>query len=156
MSGASKLAQQYVAIRNQIKEMKKRKKELGGRIKEYAEQNADPDNNGNFYLSDDNYTFGKQARQSVGIDEEKAEEYLKELGIWEQASKVERKVDEDKIEDLLEEGKLDYDDIEEISYRRVSYAVSVRERENEDGEDMPEVEVSEREEEKKPSLKKVT
>lgn len=146
------LARQYVTIREQIKKMKKRKRELGNQIKEYAEKNADADDSGNYYMSDDNFVFGKQARQSVGIDDEKAEEKLKELGLWEEATVIKREVDEDKIEELLEEGLISYDDVEEMSYHKISYAVSVREREDKDEEEMPEVEVSERE---KPRLKKV-
>ncbi|MBO8161059.1 MAG: hypothetical protein H0Z24_05435 [Thermosipho sp. (in: Bacteria)] len=138
------LINEYNELKEKEQLIKKRKKEIADKIKEYAVQNGVKDDNGSYYKEEDKFIIGSQARKTVKLNQEKAKEFFLEKGLYKEVVVVKEEIDEDKVEKLLEEGKISYDELENLVTVKTTYAVFIKEREE---EEMPEVEVSTREKE---------
>ena len=137
--------QEYTDLSKQEKAIKKRKDELAKYIKEHAQQNGVKDSNGSSYMSNDRFVFGSQARKSIKLNQDRAKEFLLSQGLYEQVVEVKESINEDKVEQLLQQGLITTDDLEAIVDVKVTYAIDVKEREVEQTpEEMPEVQVIER------------
>ena len=133
-----KLGKEYAEISAQIKQLEERKKALAEKIKEGAEQFGVKDDKGSFYLENDTVIMGKVAKKSFKIDQEKAVDMLKDLGVEDVIDVITTKVvNEDRLQIAVQEGRLSLDTVEEFTNVNVSYSVSVKEKEA-----MPEVEVT--------------
>lgn len=135
--------QEYMDLSKQEKAIKKRKDELAKRIKEHAQQNGVKDSNGSSYMSNERFVFGSQARKSIKLNQDRAKEFLLSQGLYEQVVEVKETINENKVEQLLSEGLITTDDLEAIVDVKVTYAIDVKEKEVEQPEEMPEVEVVE-------------
>lgn len=131
------LLNEYQSILEKEKILKKRKNDIATLVKDYAEREGVKNNTGSFYCEDDQYIYGKQCRKSVSIDNEKAKDLLETKGLWREAVDIVEVVNENKLENLVNEGKLSMQDIEDISVTKVTYAVDIKKKEQ--TEDMPEV-----------------
>ena len=137
--------QEYTDLSKQEKAIKKRKDELAKYIKEHAQQNGVKDSNGSSYMSNDRFVFGSQARKSIKLNQDRAKEFLLSQGLYEQVVEVKESINEDKVEQLLQQGLITTDDLEAIVDVKVTYAIDVKEKEVEQTpEEMPEVQVVER------------
>ena len=137
--------QEYTDLSKQEKAIKKRKDELAKYIKEHAQQNGVKDSNGSSYMSNDRFVFGSQARKSIKLNQVRAKEFLLSQGLYEQVVEVKESINEDKVEQLLQQGLITTDDLEAIVDVKVTYAIDVKEKEVEQSpEEMPEVQVIER------------
>ena len=137
--------QEYTDLSKQEKAIKKRKDELAKYIKEHAQQNGVKDSNGSSYMSNDRFVFGSQARKSIKLNQDRAKEFLLSQGLYEQVVEVKESINEDKVEQLLQQGLITTDDLEAIVEVKVTYAIDVKEKEVEQTpEEMPEVQVIER------------
>ena len=137
--------QEYTDLSKQEKAIKKRKDELAKYIKEHAQQNGVKDSNGSSYMSNDRFVFGSQARKSIKLNQDRAKEFLLSQGLYEQVVEVKESINEDKVEQLLQQGLITTDDLEAIVDVKVTYASDVKEKEVEQTpEEMPEVQVIER------------
>ena len=145
MSLIYEFVQEYTDLSKQEKAIKKRKDELAKYIKEHAQQNGVKDSNGSSYMSNDRFVFGSQARKSIKLNQDRAKEFLLSQGLYEQVVEVKESINEDKVEQLLQQGLITTDDLEAIVDVKVTSAIDVKEREVEQTpEEMPEVQVIER------------
>lgn len=134
----SNLGKEYAEISAQIKQLEDRKKVLANLIKEGAEQFGVKDDKGSFYLESDTHVMGKVAKKSFSIDHEKAVNMLESMGLGDVVDVVTMKtVNEDRLQSAVQDGRVSLDTVQEFTNEKVSYSVSVKEKEV-----MPEVEVS--------------
>lgn len=148
MEESKKLGQEYMYLREQESLIKKRKKEIGDKIKKLSESKGQIDENGSYYLDTEGFVLGKQARTSIKINLEKAKEFFAGKGIWDSVKIIKEDVDEEKVEELLNTGDLTQEELEDIVDKKTTYAVEVRAVDDEEA--MPKVENSK----KKPVFKK--
>lgn len=125
---------EYDKLREEEKAIKSRQAVLSKEIKEYASNHGVKDDKGNFYLENEEYVFGSMAKTTIKFDQEKALNYFKEHKM-KSAIKVEERVDEKGVEQLINDGKLTMDDLEDLTISSVAYSISVKKK-----EEMPEVE----------------
>ena len=144
---------EYKELTEREKTIRSRKKELADFIKRYSQENGVQDDKGSYYIDDEDFTYGSQARKSVKMNFEKAKNFFVSKGMWDRVVKYEEVIDEDKVSDLLSNEEMTIDDLEEITDVKVTYAIDVRAKEKE--EDMPEVEVVETRPKTKIKLKKI-
>ena len=136
----SEIVREYRELTERENQIKARKTELANMIKEHAQQHGAKDDKGSFYMRDDRFVFGSQARKSVKLNEEKAREFFVKRELWEQVRKIEEKIDEEKVEELLVNGTITMEELESITDIKLTYAVDVRPVEQEQKpEDMPEI-----------------
>lgn len=122
------VVREYDLIRENEKMMKKRKSELATVIKEYADSNGVPDDKGSLLCSNDEYSWGKQIRKSVSLNQEKALEFLKVSGLDNCITFVEI-VNEEELENQFNVGNVTQEDLESISEIKVSYSTTVTKKE---------------------------
>ena len=137
--------EEYSNLTKQEKAIKKRKDELSKLIKEHAQKNGVKDSNGSSYMSNDRFVFGSQARKSIKLNHERAKDYLVSSGLYDRVVEFKETISESKLEQLIAEGLISTESLEQLVDVKVTYAIDVKEREEElPSEDMPEVEVAER------------
>ena len=132
---------EYSELTTQEKLLKSRKTELAKFIKKHATENGVQDDKGSYYIDNDDFTYGSQARKKVSLNFDRAKNFFIEKGIWKDVVKYEEKIDEDKISELVANEDMTMEELEEITDIKVTYAIDVRAKEK--AEDMPEVEVVE-------------
>ena len=131
--------QEYNELRKQESLLKKRKDELAKLIKDHASNHGTKDSTGSAYCESDRFIFGSQVRKSVKLNHDKAREFLVPLGLYEKVVEMKEVVNEDKIEQLIIDGELTDEDLEQMVDIKTTYSVSVTERQVE--EEMPEITV---------------
>lgn len=125
-----RMGKEYAEISAQIKQLEERKKKLSDFIKAGAEQFGVKDDKGSFYLEDDNVLMGKVARKSFKIDQTKAVETLKSMGLGDVVDTVVvEAVNEDKLQKAVQSGKITLDEVSEFTTESVTYSVLVKEKE---------------------------
>ena len=133
-----KLGKEYAEISAQIKQLEERKKALAEKIKEGAEQFGVKDDKGSFYLENDTVIMGKVAKKSFKIDQDKAITTLKDMDLEDVIDEITTYVvNEDRLQQAVNDKRITLEDVESFTEVKVSYSVSVKEK-----EEMPEVEVS--------------
>lgn len=128
------VVREYVALRDESTRIKNRMSTLSTTIKAYAEKNGTKSDTGSYYVEDENFLFGKQAKKSVSFKTEEAIEFFKRKGLTSCIETVERIVEE-AVERCINSGDITFDELESITETKVSYAVDVKVKEA-----MPEVE----------------
>ena len=130
------MARQYADISKQISLLEKQKKKLSDKIKQETEKYGVKDDKGSFYYESEDFITGKVAKKSYSINQEKAVEILKSRGLGDVVETVTYEtVNEEKLEKAVSEGRISLNDCEEFTNEKVTYSVSVKEKEA-----MPEVE----------------
>lgn len=139
------IVEEYNSISTRIKVFDTRKKELANLIKSYATKHGVKRNDtGSMMCENDQFIFGKQAKNSVRFDEEKAKPYLEEHGLLEDVTEIKKVIDVSKVEDLIERGVIPTNDASTLFKVSTSYSVSVKKKEtvNLNDDNMPEVKVA--------------
>ena len=142
---------EYKQLTEREKTIRDRKKQLADFIKQYSTKNGVQDDKGSYYIDDEDFTYGSQARKSVKLNFERAKNFFVSKGVWDKVVKYEEVIDEDKVSNLIDDELMSIDDLETITDVKVTYAIDVRAKEKE--EDMPEVEVVETSSKPRPILK---
>lgn len=135
-------------IINEMEVLKQRKKDLDSRLKSLKgdltviiEGEGTKDSKGSFNLIVGNKKAQKQARKSVKLDAEKAEEFFKSIGIWDEVIETKEIINEDYVEQALLNEKFTMEDLEAITNVKTTYAIVVNDYTPDEEEDMPEIDV---------------
>lgn len=134
------LVEEYDNLSSQMKLLDAKKKELSNEIKKIAQATGTKDDKGSFYMENDNYVWGSIARKSISLNRTKAEDLFKSMGVWADVIVIKEEIDEDKVETLVAEERLSFDELESITDVKVVYSVSVKQKDK--VEEMPEVQVA--------------
>lgn len=132
------LGAEYAEVSAQIKQLEERKKFLSEKIKNGAEQYGVKDDKGSFYFENDKFIFGKVAKKTCKINQDKAVSMLEALGLGDVVDVITTKVvNENNLEKAVSEGRISLNTVNEFTDISTSYSVSVKEK-----VEMPEVEQS--------------
>lgn len=129
-----KLLEEYNSLREQKKVIEDRMKFLSDLIKADAERVGVKDDKGSFYAENEQFVYGKQCKKSVSFNQEKAISYFKNHGYTDCIETVEV-INEDAVEGRINTGDISFEDLEEITNTKVSYAIDIKKK-----EEMPVVE----------------
>lgn len=125
-----KLGREYAEISAQIKELEEKKKALADKIKKGAEQFGVKDDKGSFFLESDTHIMGKVAKKSIKIDQDKAVGTLESMGLGDVVDIVTVKtVNEERLERAVADKRITLYDVQGFTDVKVSYSVSVKEKE---------------------------
>lgn len=119
---------EYDRLREEKKTIDTRMKKLSEEIKKYAEANGVKNDKGSFYSENDSFTFGKMAKKSVSLIQDKAIEFFKRRKLL-NAIKVVETIDEDAVEKYINEGKISFEELESITDTKVSYSIDIKKKE---------------------------
>lgn len=123
------LIEQMVAEYNELKikekQIKDRKAVLSDAIKTYSLANGAKDDKGSFYVDSDNFTYGAMCKKSVKFNIDKAVEFFQSKGL-DDCVTLSPQIVESAVEKHLDNGDITVHDLEEITNTSVSYAVSVK------------------------------
>ena len=126
--------EEYNRLNEEIKVIDKRKKELAGFIKDYAEKHGSKDDKGSFYCENDSFIYGKQAKTSI-VPRENICATLNTMG-FSDCIKVVETPNREMIDKYHDEGALTDENIKELfEVKQNTPSVYVKRK-----EEMPEVE----------------
>lgn len=128
---------EYDSLREQKKKIEDRMKYLADQIKANAEKVGVKDDKGSFYAEDEQFIYGKQCKKSVSFNQEKALSYFREHGYDDCITTVEV-INEEAVEGRINTGDIPFEDLEDITTTKVSYAIDLKRK-----EEMAEVEQTE-------------
>ena len=131
------LLSEYDTLREEKKKIEDRMKYLAEQIKAEAEKVGVKDDKGSYYAEDEKYVYGKQCKKSVSFNQEKAITFLKDRGYDDCIDTVEV-INEDAVEGHINSGDISFEDLEDITTTKVTYAIDIKKK-----EDMPVVEEKE-------------
>lgn len=123
---------QWLTLKTQMKQLKARVDSLREDLLDIAEDNGEPDSKGHVLfdfdldvnVGDRSYRGLKiEKRRSTYLNEEKAEERLREKGVYEDALVTRTEIDADQIYVLYQQDKLDDDDIDYMFETTETYAL---------------------------------
>lgn len=147
-----KIIEQMVAEYNELKikekHIKDRKAVLSDAIKTYSLTNGTKDDKGSYYLDTDKYSFGAMCKKSVKFNTDKAVEFFQSRG-FDDCITFSPQIVESAVEKHLDNGDITVGDLEDITNTSVSYAVSVKAK-----EEVVEVQQTTFAAKKKPTLKR--
>ena len=130
---------ELTSLKDRKKDIEKREKELKAQLGEILEGEGIKDSKGSFKLVVGDKLAQKQARKSVKLNREKAEEFFKSIGIWDEVIEIKEEINEDSVEQALLAEKFSMEELEEITDIKVTYAIVINDYKPE--EDMPIVDV---------------
>ena len=128
---------EYDSLREQKKKIEDRMKYLADQIKANAEKVGVKDDKGSFYAEDEQFIYGKQGKKSVSFNQEKALSYFRDHGDDDCITTVEV-INEEAVESRINTGDISFEDLEDITTTKVSYAIDLKRK-----EEMSEVEQTE-------------
>ena len=128
---------EYDSLREQKKKIEDRMKYLADQIKANAEKVGVKDDKGSFYAEDEQFIYGKQCKKSVSFNQEKALSYFRDHGYDDCITTVEV-INEEAVESRINTGDISFEDLEDITTTKVSYAIDLKRK-----EEMSEVEQTE-------------
>lgn len=128
---------EYDSLREQKKKIEDRMKYLADQIKANAEKVGVKDDKGSFYAEDEQFIYGKQCKKSVSFNQEKALSYFRDHGYDDCITTVEV-INEEAVENRINTGDISFEDLEDITTTKVSYAIDLKRK-----EEMSEVEQTE-------------
>lgn len=128
---------EYDSLREQKKKIEDRMKYLADQIKANAEKVGVKDDKGSFYAENEQFIYGKQCKKSVSFNQEKALSYFRDHGYDDCITTVEV-INEEAVESRINTGDISFEDLEDITTTKVSYAIDLKRK-----EEMPEVEQTE-------------
>ena len=133
-----KVGQEYADISAQSKTLDTKKKELSSIIKDNCEKFGTKDDKGSFYFESDTLILGKVAKKTISINQDKAVKVLNKMGLTDLIDSVTTfSVNEDKLQQAVQEGRISLEQVEDFTDIKTSYSVSVKVKEA-----MPEVEAT--------------
>ena len=132
---------ELTALKDRKKDIEKREKELKDQLGQILEGEGIKDSKGSFKLIVGDKLAQKQARKSVKLNREKAEEFFKSIGIWDDVIEIKEEINEDSVEQALLAEKFTMEELEDITDIKVTYAIIINDYKPED-EEMPDVQVN--------------
>lgn len=121
--------QTLLAEMDKVKETKKlldtREKELKTLILEYVSKEGVKDSNGSVKLVFGDRLVNNQARKSVKLNESRAEDFFRDLGIWDKVSETKEVLNENYVEQAVLEGLITTDDLESLVDIKTTYALVI-------------------------------
>lgn len=138
---AEDIVHELTVLKDRKKDIEKREKELKDQLGQILEAEGVKDSKGSFKLVVGDKLVQKQARKSVKLNREKAEEFFKSIGIWEEVIEVKEEINEDFVEQALLAEKFTMEELEKITDIKVSYAIVINDYKPEE-EEMPSVQVN--------------
>ena len=114
---------EYNQLRDKIKLLGDRMDLLKSYIQDCAKQKATPDEKGNYLVHKDGLVFGTVRRVSVSLDAEKAEEILKDLGLWEEVTDVRYVINQDKLASLWVNQKITEEQLESMKSEKETFSM---------------------------------
>lgn len=124
-------------IKDQKKLIEQREKELKDILGEILEGEGVKDSKGSFKLVVGDKLAQKQARKTVKLNRERAEELFKSLGIWEEVVEIKEEINEDAVEQALLADKFSMEQLEDITDVKTTYAIVLGDYKPEEDEEMP-------------------
>lgn len=121
----SDLVEELESIKQQKKIIDVREKEVRKEMDAILEAEGVKDDKGSFKMIIGDKLASKQARISVSLDKTKAEEFFKNLGIWDDVTKTQVVIDEDLVEQAFVSEAFTADELEAITNKKVTYAIVV-------------------------------
>lgn len=116
-------AKQFLALKEQIKFLSERQKEIKERLQAALQEDGEVDSRGHVSLDlDENIKITNQRRESRTLDENLAESMLKEKGIYDKCMKLVPTLQEDSIMASVYTGELTEQDIDLLFPAKVTYA----------------------------------
>lgn len=134
------IVHELTVLKDRKKDIEKREKELKEQLGTILEAEGVKDSKGNFKLVVGDKLAQKQARKSVKLNREKAEEFFKSIGIWDEVIEIKEEINEDYVEQALLADKFSMEELEKISDIKVTYAIVINDYKPEE-EEMPIVDV---------------
>ena len=128
---------EYDSLREQKKKIEDRMGYLANQIKANAEKVGVKDDKGSFYAEDEQFIYVKQCKKSVSFNQEKALSYFRDHGYDDCITTVEV-INEEAVESRINTGDISFEDLEDITTTKVSYAIDLKRK-----EEMSEVEQTE-------------
>ena len=126
----AKLAEEYNEVSVQLKELDERKKHLANLLKDGAEKFGVKDDKGSYYCDTDDFIFGRVAKKSIKLNEERTTKYLKAHGFSHYIEEVVTYViNKAKVEEAVKCGDIPQKEFEKMCDVDVSYSVSVKKKE---------------------------
>lgn len=122
------LLQEYSTLRDEKKKIDDRMKKLADLIKDNAEKTGVKDDKGSYYAEDENFVYGKQCKKSVSFNQERALQFFKNRGLVDCIDTVEV-INEGAVEEHINTGDISYEDLEDITDTKVSYAIDLKKKE---------------------------
>lgn len=126
------IVEELVKLKERKKDIEKREKQLKEDLEIILVHEGLKDSKGNISMIVGNRLAQRQARKSVKIDKEKAEQFFKERNLWDKVVKIEEVLDEDAIEQLVIEGKISVEDLETITNVKTTYAIIIKDYKQEE------------------------
>ncbi len=125
------LVKEYQFVKSQAETFASRQKELRDSIIETVDALGEPDENGHIWLELPDQIEGlrgvvKERRVSQRLDEERAQEILKEHDLLNRCTKFVRQVDEAEVWEAKQEDLLTEDDLEAMFETKVSWALKLK------------------------------
>lgn len=131
------------SIKSQKKLLDDREKSIKKELEVILEAEGVKDDKGSFKLIVGNKLAVKQARTSIKLNNEKAESFFKELGIWDDVKEVKEVINEDLVEQAYTSEAFTAEEFEAICDKKVTYAIVVNDyKPAEDEEEMPLIETN--------------
>jgi len=134
------IVHELTVLKDRKKDIEKREKELKEQLGTILEAEGVKDSKGNFKLVVGDKLVQKQARKSVKLNREKAEEFFKSIGIWDEVIEIKEEINEDYVGQALFADKFSMEELEEITDIKVTYAIVINDYKPEE-EEMPIVDV---------------
>lgn len=121
--------QEYLKIKRDIDGLEKRRKELYPSVMDYLDNEGFEDNSGNRVLDVDPKITGfsrveKVLRTSRPLDQEVAIELIESKGLHAEAYEMVEVLNEQKIMELMQDGRLTADEVDSMYPVKVTYALT--------------------------------
>lgn len=131
MDSVESQVREYKYLKDQIDVLSKRQKEIRNDIMTLIENTGFEDDQGHWWVEFDDEIDGvgalqRQRRVSRSLDEDRAEEVLTEVGLWESCTELKRVVDEDKVMQALYEETLSENEVDEIYPPKITWALVLK------------------------------
>lgn len=118
---------EYDMLREQKKTIDSRMNYLSTLIKENAEENGVTSDNGSYFVDTPEFVYGKVARTSISLNDEKALEFVKKNRYME-CVVMKETLDLKAFSERISTGDITSEDVEKLSVKSVSYAVDVKKK----------------------------
>lgn len=124
---------EYDSLREREKAIKKRKETISDMLKDFAVREGVEDDKGSSYFDSTSYVLGRIAKKSISFDKSKSLLLFSSKGL-DDCVTYEPSINEDAVEKHIASGDISYDELQSITKEKVTYSVSVVQKES-----MPEV-----------------
>ena len=128
------------SLKAKKKEIEEREKTLKADLGVILEREGIKTSTGSFNLVIGDKLVQKQARKTMKLNPEKAEQFFKEIGIWEEVTETKQIINEDFVEQAFHNEKFTADELEAITDIKTAYAIVIADYKPEaTEEEMPEI-----------------